>query len=364
MSWIVLFFACQAVLFLLPLLPALGEWRLRRDAQPLKVVREYDGNIKHFANRFRQFLGEQFAELAQANGQSSVARSGRLATGDSYQLVGADGKPAIGERERAAETIDQLVLGTAALELGQGMLYEKEVFAAGAIRTGNGNSFRALLARGDITLGEQCDVLRWAHSDASFTAQRRARLFGRVSANQQLLLHGETRFGRMHAPTIRFGEAGPAPQPQPQPLTRSVLERPARLLDDAAGRWLAGGDLALPDASFHQGSLVARGGMIVGAHSLVEGSIKCHGDLHVQDGVRIDGAVVCGGNMTVGAGCVISGPLVCEKTIEIGPGTVLGSVAVETTVTAVEIRVHEGAVAHGTVWARELGYVIPATTNS
>ena len=68
MSWIVLFFCCQGALFLLPLLPALVEWRTRRDAQPLKVVRDYDGNIKHFANRFRQFLSEQFAELAQAAG--------------------------------------------------------------------------------------------------------------------------------------------------------------------------------------------------------------------------------------------------------------------------------------------------------
>lgn len=361
MSWIVLFFCCQGALFLLPLLPALVEWRTRRDAQPLKVVRDYDGNIKHFANRFRQFLSEQFAELAQAAGTTTVPRNGRLATGDRYQLVGADGKPSISQQERAAQAIDQLVLGTAALELGQGVLYEKEVFAAGAIRTGSGNSFRALLARGDIVLGEQCDVLRWAHSDTRFTASRGGRLFGRVSANLELVLHGETRFGRMYAPIIRFGDAMPAPLAQP--ASRKVLERPAALLDDAAGRWLAGGDLELPEACFHQGSLVARGSMTVGTHAMVEGSIKCHGDLHIGAGARIDGALVCSGNMFIGPGCTIRGPLVSEKTIEIDAGTVLGSDNAETTVTAVEIRVHAGVVAHGTVWARELGYVIPTASN-
>jgi len=362
MSWLLIFLACQLVLFLLPLLPSLAEWRFRRDALPLKVVREYDGNIRHFANRFRQFLAEQFAELAQAAGKSTVARNGRLATGDRYQLVGADGRPAIAEQERAAQTVDQMVLGTAALELGQGLLYQKEVFAAGAIRTGKGNSFRALLARGDITLGEECDVLRWAHSDARMTAGRRTRLFGRVSANHELVLHGETRFGRMHAPVIRFGPEQPAPLPQP--AGRTALARPDKLLDDAAGRWLVGGDLVVPEASFHRGSLVARGGMNVGANALVEGSIKCHGDLHVAAGARIEGALVCGGNMFIGAGCRVKGPLVCEKTIEIEAGAVLGSAAVETTVTAVDIRVHEGTVAYGTVWARELGYVVPAITNS
>ena len=360
MSWIVLFFVFQALLFLLPLLPSLVEWRVRRDAQPLKVVRDYDGNIKHFANRFRQFLSEQFAELAQAAGTTTVPRHDRLATGDRYQLVGADGIPAITEQERAAQAVDQLVLGTGALELGQGLLYQKEVFAAGAIRTGSENSFRALLARGEIVLGEQCDVLRWAHSDTRFTASRRARLFGRVSANQELVLHGETRFGRMHAPTIRFGDALPAPLAQP--ASRRVLERPESLLDDAAGRWLAAGDLLLPQASFHHGSLVARGSMTVGAHSLVEGSIKCHGDLRVEAGARVDGSLVCSGDMFIGPGCVIRGPLICEKTIEIDAGTVLGSDSAETTVTAVEIRVREGALAHGTVWARELGYVVPTAS--
>ncbi|WP_028104723.1 bactofilin family protein [Pseudoduganella violaceinigra] len=362
MSWMLLFLACQALLFLLPLLPALAEWRARRDALPLKVVREYDGNIKHFANRFRHFLNEQFAELAQSAGTAAVARSGRLPTGDRYQLVAAGAGPVITAQERAAQTVAHLVLGTGALELDQDLLYEKEVFSAGALRTGSGNSFRALLARGDITLGEQCDVLRWAHSDTRLTASRHARLFGRVSANQELLLHGETRFGRMHAPAIRFGDALPAPLPQPE--ARQPLRRPAALLDDAAGRWLAGGDLELPPASMHQGSLVALGGMTVGAHGLVEGSIKCHGDLRVGEGSRIDGALVCGGNMFIGRGCVIRGPLVCEKTIEIEAGTVLGSPAVETTVTALEIRVHEGTLAHGTVWARELGYVVPAATHS
>ena len=44
-------------------------------------------------------------------------------------------------------------------------------------------------------------------------------------------------------------------------------------------------------------------------------------------------------------------------------GTVLGSDSAETTVTADEIRVREGAVPHGTEWARELGYDVPALNN-
>jgi len=362
MTWTLLFFGFTVALFLLPLAPALLEWRNRRDAQPLKVVRDYDGNIKHFAIRFRQFLSQQFAELAHDSGPAPVARVGRLPTGDQYELVGADGLPNIADEERAQQDVHHMVLGTADLRLGSDMLYEKEVFAAGAIISGGGNSFRALLAKGDIMLGPDSDVLRWAHSDGSISAGAKCRLFGRISADRALLLRGETRFGRMRAPTIRWGDT--QPPPLPQPAARTPLERPRELLDESAGRWLAPGDWVLPDASYHRGDLVARGAMAVGAGSLIEGSIKSHGELRLEAGTRITGAVVCSERIWIGPGCVIGGPLICERSIEIGAGTVLGTPDTETTVTAEEIRVHEGVIAHGTVWARELGFVIPAVATT
>ncbi|XLZ69897.1 polymer-forming cytoskeletal protein [Massilia sp. SR12] len=362
MTWTLLFFTSLALLFVLPLLPALLEWRLKRDALPLQVVREHDGNIKHFAKRFHEFVVARFAQALDAAAASPAPRAGRLDSGDAYQLVGAAGVPDLPSQEASGQSLDVLVLGAADLRLGSGTLYEKEVYARADIRSGDGNSFRALLAGGEIVLGADCDVLRWAHSDSRLVAGARSRLFGRVSADRELVLHGDTRFGRMHAPTIRFGDTAPAgtvPAPV-APLQYTPLQRPDHLLDDAAGRWLLGGDWALPDHARHAGSLVARGSMTVGAQAWVEGSIKCHGDLVLQAGTRIDGALVCSGDMTIGPGCVIGGPLVCEQKIMIEAGTVLGSLAVETTATASEIRVREGVVVHGTVWARELGYVAPA----
>lgn len=355
MSWTLLFFACLALLFVLPLLPALVEWRLKQDAQPLQVVREHDGNIRHFAKRFQEFVAAQFGAALAGARDSAVPQLGRLENGDAYQLVGAAGVPAMPPPGPDGAAVDALLLGAGSLQLGGGTLYEKEVYASAGIRSGDGNSFRALLAAGDIVLGQSCDVLRWAHSDSCLVAGARSRLFGRVSADRELVLHADSRFGRMHAPTIRFGEVAP---PAPAPAgPRVPLERPHGLLDDAAGRWLVADDWALPAACHHQGSLVVRGSLLVGANAWVEGSIKCHGDLVVQAGARIDGALVCSGNMSIGPGCTLGGPLVCEQKIVVEAGTVLGSLALETTATANEIRVREGVVVHGTVWARELGYV-------
>jgi predicted acyltransferase (DUF342 family) len=75
--------------------------------------------------------------------------------------------------------------------------------------------------------------------------------------------------------------------------------------------------------------------------------------------LRIDGPVICAGDLYIGQGCTIKGPIVCEGVVRIGAGTVIGLPAAPTTLTASEIRVEEGVVAYGTVWARELGFVVP-----
>jgi len=46
------------ILFTLPLLPALTELRLKRDAQPLNVVQQYGGEIRHFSYGFRTYIDD------------------------------------------------------------------------------------------------------------------------------------------------------------------------------------------------------------------------------------------------------------------------------------------------------------------
>ena len=58
-----LFFFSVMALLVLPLAPAVREWRRKTDSQPLRVVREYDGDIMYFANSFRRFLSDTFTNV-------------------------------------------------------------------------------------------------------------------------------------------------------------------------------------------------------------------------------------------------------------------------------------------------------------
>jgi cytoskeletal protein CcmA (bactofilin family) len=352
--WPLLFFGSVALLFLVPLAPALAEWHLKRDALPLQVVRGHDGNIRHFALSFRQFLERQFGGQPGGMAAPGLPRAGRLASGDAYQLVGQPGGPP----SEVGNVGSTLLLGAGPLQLADDLFFEKEVYAAAGLAGGARNSFRAILADADIRLGSHCTVLRWAHSACSISLGSHARIYGRLSADAGIQLQHETRFGRMNAPVIRFGTA-PA-QPAPAVPALAPLALPDDVLDVTPQRWLMRNSFTVPAASRHAGSLVTLADLLVGHGSEIAGSIKSGGDLRLEGNARIDGAVVCGGDMHIGPDCLIKGPVVCEGTVTIETGSVIGSAAAQTTVTAEQIRVQEGVLAHGTVWARELGYLGPA----
>jgi predicted acyltransferase (DUF342 family) len=359
MTWLLIFFACILALFLLPLAPALIEWYWRSDAKPLTVVRAHDGNIRFFAWRFRDFMEEHLPGINQGSVSASTPTQGKLGK-DTYQLVDSSGMPTLSASEQTAQSTSQVLLGTGPLNLQGDMLYEKEVYAAGNIKSGDRNSFRALLSNGDITLGDACDVARWAHSDASISVGRKNRLYGRVSAEIRICLQRDTRFGRMYAPAIHFGEssrANSAPTPQAGALTE--ITKPDRLVDQGAERWLIAGSLEIPPASLHRGELVSTENLSVGATSRIEGSLKSNGMLQLGHEVCVTGAVVATGNVHVGRDCRISGPVVSENRIVIASGSVIGDPNHPTTITAQEIHIEEGALVHGSIWARELGYVAP-----
>lgn len=363
MHWIFIFFGSVVLLFLLPLAPALLEWRRKIDDKPLKVVREYDGNIKYFSLRFRHFLSENFPEFMNPTRSNSMqsdnaSAKGVLAAGDSYQIIGIEGQPTFTTNEMAAKASANIILGRSSLRLSDGMFFEKEIYASDEISCGNKNAFRAILAEGDIRLGDDCDIIRWAHSNGNISLGSRARLYGRISADGEIQLQQQSRFGRMYARVIRFGQSE---QKEAQDESASAhlqpFPMPEKTLDQAPDRWLIAGSIDIPAATFHRGSLVAQKNLTLGSHSLIEGGLKSKGDLRLEANTRIDGAVVSTGNMYIGPGCTIKGPVVCEQMIVIEAGTVIGAPDHPTTITAAEIRVEESVIAYGSVWARELGFI-------
>ncbi|QEL63624.1 hypothetical protein OTERR_01480 [Oryzomicrobium terrae] len=358
MGLLLLALSC-AVLFLLPLVPAALEWWRPSDNAPLRVVREYDGSISHFAASFQRFVDAQLRPYLEQARSSAGQVEGALANGTRIIAV-APGQPLhLDDEEEKRRECERLILSPGDLTLPGERIYSGEIFAQGAIHGGPGLVLRAALAKGDIDLAAESYVMRWIHAEGEAVVGVRSRLYGRASAVRRLAVGPGSQFGRIFAPRIEFTPVAPPARPARLVLQRRpALALPSRVQANDVGRWLVRGDLAVQPQCWHRGHLIAAAGLQVGEGAFVAGSVKGNRDVTLAAGSCVLGSVVAAGSVFLAQDSRALGPIVAEDVVEIGPGCVVGTPEHPTTITAPHIRVAPGALVHGSVWAREGGEVL------
>lgn len=354
--WPALLFATFTLLNVLALLPAIDEWRARRDAQPLKVVREHDGDVRFFAYRFAGFVDRHFGVLLLRCGKGNDARDGTLPDGESFHIVLADGHPVMQDAESKARLVKRMMLGCGQMVLESDLRFEREIYADGPIYGGARNVYCALLSTGNIVLGESSAVLRWSHAEGEFIAAEAGMLFGRVSAERFITLGKRTSFTRLHAPVIHFGSGAVQPA-RAFGLSELLPQNLPRVADTRCDRVLVKGDIVIPPRTRIEGALVATGRIRIGQDAWVSGNVKGGKGVHVEAGAWIDGALISGNALHVEGSSWIKGPIVAERHITIGRNCRLGSPDNRTTVSAEAILIACGVTAYGSVWARSAGRV-------
>lgn len=357
MTWLALF-SLTALVLLLPMLPALREWRRPRDATPLHIdaqdALDPDLLARRFADRLAQALREGADHL---NDQPLV----RLA--EAAQTAGPAGHPwPLTADEQARGRSQRLWSAAGSVQLPAHIAFHAEVAADDDLRSAEGATYRALLAGRQLWLAEGSQVLRWAHGHDVVVAEGAA-IHGRCTAQQRLTLLGQARFQLLHAPLLQFG----APLP-PEPEVPAVLPQPDATLPiewhAGAGRGVAHADLRMPPRHGWQGDLVGMGQVQLGEGCHARGSLKARRTLTAGAGTRIDGHVIAEGAIELGEGCLVQGVVASETAVRLGRGCRIGLPGRPATVTAPHIEVAEGVVVHGTVWAGEQGLALGGSTGA
>jgi cytoskeletal protein CcmA (bactofilin family) len=350
---------CCAVLFLLPLIPAVLEWWRPTDADPVVVKDDYKDKLDYYRVRYRLLIETQlrsFMEQAQADGHQVDAdfpeRHIRLSALPSQQTT-----PRLPEQEARARETGRMILAAGDLTLPGDIVFSYAAYADGVLRGGAGLVVRALMSRQDIDLGENARLLRWAHADGAFLARKGCQLFGRVTAGRELRLESGCEFHRIHAPRIETRARGEASSAESGAVREDVLIVPDRDLQSAE-RKRQTGSLTIADGASHHGDLVLSEDLSLGFKASVVGSVKGNRDIVLGTGSRVHGSVVAGVRVVMRQGSQAMGPVIASDVVEIGPDCVIGAPDRLTTVTAPEIRVAPGAVVHGTIWAVKKGQVL------
>lgn len=344
----VLLILLAGILFTLPLLPALSELRLKRDAQPLDVIQQYAGEIRHFSYGFRTYIADLREPLRKCVASGTAAR-GRMADGDQYLLLGHADDTLFLSIGGKTPTCQSVVAAGTDVVLPDAITFAKEVYAAGEFTGGEKSVFRAILGEKDIHLRRASTVIRWAHAVGTFRADRDSDLYGRISSDHEIQLESGCAFQRLNAPRILLGRPDMEAASGDKETVLAPLHRGRRLVNE---------DLEIQPGEIVSEDIVTRGRLQIRAGARMLGSVKSHKHMVLEAGVHVAGSLISASTMHIGPDCRITGPAIAERGIVIETGTRCGSLWVPTTVSAPTIEISDGVVVFGTIWARTEGQVV------
>jgi len=338
------------LLLALPLAPALAELHRKSDALPLNVVQQHAGEIRHFADGFRNYVGALQPILERCR-ESGASASGTMRDGVQYLALGRSGETGSLPVEGPGNC-QVLIAAAVDLHLPSGIAFARDIFSSGDIVGGTNNQYRAMLGERNVHLASSSTVMRWVHANGEFQADAGCRLYGRVSSDRSIRLAEGCTFQRLNAPRVELGgNAGAG-------LAAVVAPMPGEVEPLIPNRHLHDGDLELGNGEVFRGNLIVRGELHIGQGAKIHGSIKCEKDLFVEDNVAVSGSLISERQMVIGQNCSIHGPVIAEREIFIGSGTQCGTAKLPTSVCAPRIAAEEGILVFGTLWARELGRVV------
>lgn len=348
-------FLIAGALFLLPMLPALVELRLKRDALPLNVVQLYAGDIRHFAYGFResvQSLRKPLQDCVASVGVSTAT----LPSGDDCLLLGNSDTSALIVRQDEDLICPSVVISGVDLLLPNGLTFLKEIYALEQFSGGEGNIYRAILGEKNVHLLPASEVMRWAHAVGKFQADCNCSLYGRISSEAEIVLKSGCVFQRLNAPRISLGVY----DSEVHKVSFAASDAPHEKSSSRqfATRMLFDEDAEIPPGETLRENLVTRGSLRIGAGARVLCSVKSNKDMVIEEGVSIEGSVISAGSMEIGPGCRVHGPVIAERDLAIATDTSCGEADTPTTVSALTIRIEEGVTVFGTLWARNTGRVV------
>lgn len=338
------------LLLALPLTPACLELIRKTDHAPLKVVQEHAGDVRFFADGFRHYLARIQADLDECELRGSDAL-----------IVMPDGVPCLVLAQRDAPhdfgingdgTCLKVIASTKTLHLPPDTNFQQDIYAMQHVRGGARDQYRALLGDSGVHLAENSVVMRWVHAVGEIECEQGCRLYGRMSSERSIRLHAECLFTRLNAPRIEAGS----------PTTNEALTVPADSIRSTAAevmeRVLFDGDFQVEPGEVFEKHLVVRGELRIGRGARMLGNVKALKTAVLEPGVITHGSLISSTALKIGHGCRLQGPVIAEHSIAIGTGTWVGTAEAPTTVSAPTIEIAEGAVAFGTLWAREQGQVV------
>jgi predicted acyltransferase (DUF342 family) len=328
----------------IPLVPAFRELMSPRDAAPLEAVGNDAGNLTYFA--------ESFTNRVTREGLLGTMVPPRLTDGTPVRAHTA-AQPLV--RQRAP--IEEIVVFMDNEPVPDDITLASEALARLTLRSGRNVTFRALLGQRDVVLGENTTVLRWVHARGLLRVGDKSKLFGRATADREIILGDKVTFDRLEATVVRVSDTE-TPEPAAAPTSEyEVFQLPKDAIEMGPRYWKTERDLLIPPESALLGTAITTGSIIINSGARVAGSLKAHGEIIVRSGAIVQGSITAWDRIVIEAGARVSGPVISERLVEV-QAAVIGAANRRTTITAPIVLLHPGATIYGAVMAGDEGRTV------
>mgnify|MGYP003630777688 CR=1 FL=1 len=354
---IILLFLITSLMLGVTLVPALLEWYAKTDAEPLRVIREQDTSIRHFATSFRTQINTFFDDHGILIDDPPAPFNAVWHIDEPVSFLGRAHAPEFSTKEISERRINRVLIGAENMYLPGDMVYEDEIYCCGDLTTGDRTAYRALYAEREISLGDESVVVRWLHAGGEVKVGARCRMLGRFSADQSITIGPECQFERVSSPVIQFSTQSSAGRHLPTRVERVAWAAPDDLIQIDAVTLKTSGDLSIPEHTLVEKHLIVKRALSLAAGVEIRGDTKSGKSIRVERGAVIKGSLVCSGPIEIAPDCWIKGPVISEVGIRIGTGCVIGTPLRPTTVSAPQIAVAPGVQISGSLWAGADGRV-------
>ena len=298
-----------ALVFLLPLLPALRELYSRSDADALAIDPLDNGRTDYAAQRMAEQLG--LLEAMPRVAQWRLDDQGRLMVPRGHgRLMAKTGQPlVIGFRSQLRALVSSDMVELQANSSVQRVLHAKSIHCLGPVQL--------------------------------------ARL---TSAERHIVLAPGTRFFRLAANCVF---TWPLKRSLHFPLPELGNGMPLTELQKRHE-----GDLRIAAGSVVQGGLVVTGNLWMEEMTVVVGHIKVHGNASLAKGACVQGALFVLGDLQTKGNNYVEGPLCAGKRLQLGPESQVGSKQCPSSVSAWSIALQASVRVYGSIAAVRSGQVV------
>jgi len=348
-----------ALLFLIPLWPALVELRVKQDDQPLRIAEVYttDHHIvaKDFGDSVSAHLQDAIQAYVTSGGQPGPASA---LLKDRYEVIGPQSEDDIDFQEGRVPLV---LVQQQSRVWPEGMHLSRQIYVTGAFESGTGSTIDRLYVDGDLYLGEETATTSWAHARRDIRALAGCDLLGSVTAGRLLQVWPGCHFERLEGAEIRFGDEWHWPE-GPVSTLHHPAELPPLFRLNGRSRRLGtahqvSGNLVIPAGHVWTGDLVIGGKLRLARGARVQGSIRAEGEILLEAGASVVGQLFSRASIEIRSGARVTGAAATEGDLRVRLGAEIGSPDVPSTATGRKILMDQGSRVYGAVVAIEEGKV-------